>query len=106
MAASPQIRPGIRWLGDATALSPNRSPDVRYYFNIKDGSTMLDEEGIELNDMNDVKDEAIKSSADMLKGLHADHFWSGEPWVLWVSDQPNGGGNTVLTLTFTSRLAG
>ena len=27
-------------------------------------------------------------------------------WVLWVTDQPNGGGNTLLTLTFSSRLAG
>lgn len=78
---------------------------MRYYFNIRDGSTMLDEEGIEFNEMNEVKTEALQSSADMLKGLNGEHFWSGDPWLLWVTDAPNGGGNTVLTLTFSSRLA-
>ena len=68
---------------------------MRYYFNVKDGTTMLDEEGIELDDMSAVKKEAVQSSAD---------FWTGEPWLLWVTDQPNGGGNTVLTLTFSSAL--
>jgi hypothetical protein len=78
---------------------------MRYYFNIKDGKTMLDEEGIELDDMEAVRNEAVQSSADMLKGLHGEHFWTGEPWMLWVTDQPNGGGNTLLTLTFSSRLS-
>ena len=66
---------------------------------------MLDEEGIEFDDMTEVKTEATQSAADMLKGLNGEHFWSGDPWLLWVTDQPNGGGNTVLTLTFSSRLA-
>jgi hypothetical protein len=78
---------------------------VRYYFNIKDGKTMLDEEGIELDDMEAVKNEAVQSSADMLKGLHGERFWTGEPWMPWVTDQPNGAGNTVLTLTFSSRIS-
>jgi hypothetical protein len=77
---------------------------MRYYFNIKDGKTMLDEEGMELDSMDAVRDEAVQSSADMLKGLHGEQFWTGEPWLLWVTDQPNGGGNTLLTLTFSSRL--
>ena len=42
---------------------------MRYYFNIKDGKTMLDEEGVDLNDMEAVKQEALQSSADMLKGV-------------------------------------
>jgi hypothetical protein len=78
---------------------------VRYYFNVKDGTTLLDEEGIEFDDLDSVRKEALQSSADMLKGLRGEHFWAGESWILWVSDQPNGGGNTVLTLTFSSRLA-
>ena len=76
-----------------------------YYFNIKDGETMHDDEGIEFDDIVAVKEEAIKSSVDMLKELQGDGFWTGTPWILWVSDQPNGGGNTVLTLTFSARLA-
>ena len=79
---------------------------MRYYFNFKDGKTILDDEGVEFADMEGVKKEAIQSSADMLKDVHGKHFWTGEPWVLWVTDQPNGGGNTVLTLTFSSRLSG
>jgi hypothetical protein len=79
---------------------------VRYFFHLKDGQTILDDEGIEFESMDLVKNEAVQSSADMLKALHGAHFWSGEPWLLWVTDQPNGGGNTVLTLTFSSRLAG
>jgi hypothetical protein len=79
---------------------------VRYYFNVKDGTTMLDEEGVEFNDMEAVKSEAIQSSVDMLKGLQGEHFWTGDPWLLWVTDEPNGGGSTLLTLTFSSRLAG
>jgi hypothetical protein len=79
---------------------------VRYYFNVKDGALIHDDEGMELADMDAVKKEAIQSSADMLKGHHGQNFWTGEPWLLWVTDQPNGGGNTVLTLTFSSRLSG
>jgi len=65
---------------------------------------LLDPEGVDLADFDAVKNEAVQSSADMLKGLHGEHFWSGEPWLLWVTDQPNGGGNTVLTLTFSAQL--
>jgi hypothetical protein len=77
---------------------------VRYYFNIRDGKTMLDEQGIELNDMKAVKEEALRTAPDMIRAI-GDHIWNGEDWVLWVSDQPNGRGKTVLTLTLTSRLA-
>jgi hypothetical protein len=77
---------------------------MRYFFNIKDGATILDEQGIEFDNIQEVKDEAVRSSADLLKGLHSEYFWSGEPWLLWVTDQPNGAGKTVLTLTFSSRL--
>jgi hypothetical protein len=78
---------------------------MRYYFNIKDGTAIHDDEGIELDDMEAVKTEALRSSVDMMKGLENEHFWTGDPWLLWVTDQPNGGGNTILTLTFNARLA-
>ena len=79
---------------------------MRYYFNIKDGQEVLDDEGMELPDMDAVKNEAVQSSSDMLKEIYGEHFWTGEPWLLWVTDQPNGGGNTMLTLTFSARMAG
>jgi hypothetical protein len=77
---------------------------MRYFFNIKDGVDMLDEHGVELDGMDAVRIEAVQSSADMLKGLCNEHFWSGEPWMLWVTNKPKGEGDTFLTLTFSSRL--
>jgi hypothetical protein len=90
--------------GASRFLTPELLP-MRYYFNIKDGKTMLDDEGLEFANLEAVRNEGLLSSADMLKALTGDHFWSGDPWVLWVSDQPNGEGNTVLTLTFSANLA-
>jgi hypothetical protein len=78
---------------------------MRYYFHVKDGETMLDEEGLEFDDVEHVKSEAVQSSADLLKGRHGKKFWTGEPWLLWVTDQADGGGNTFLTLTFSSHLS-
>jgi hypothetical protein len=78
---------------------------MRYYFNVKDGVTMHDVEGMELDDLDAVKREAIQSSLDLIKDVRRTHFWKGEPWLLWVTDQPNGGGNTCLTLTFNAKLS-
>jgi hypothetical protein len=78
---------------------------MRYYFHVQDGEALLDDDGVELSDMEAVRAEAIQSSGDLLKGEHGSHFWSGEPWKLWVTDQPNGDGNTVLMLTFSARLS-
>jgi len=77
---------------------------MRYYFNIRDGDTLLDDEGLELDDMDAVKSEAVNSAADSLKDLENPDFWKGEAWTLWVTDQPNGGGNTLLTLSLSARL--
>ena len=79
---------------------------MRYYFNVRDGKAMLDEEGMECDGMVEVKQEALQSSVELLRSPRGEHFWAGEPWLLWVTDQPNGGGNTFLTLTFSSRLSG
>jgi hypothetical protein len=51
---------------------------MRYYFNIKDGTTIHDDEGMELDDMEAMKAEALRSSVDLLKGLQNEHFWSGD----------------------------
>jgi hypothetical protein len=75
----------------------------RYFFNTQHGETMLDDEGVELADMRAVRIEAIQSSGEMLKEMDGNRFWSGESWKLWVTDRPDGGGNTVLRLEFSSR---
>ena len=76
----------------------------RYYFNVKDGETILDDEGIELPGMEAVRDEAVATSLEILRGMHgfADP-WSREPWRLWVTDQPSGAGTTLLTLEFSAK---
>jgi hypothetical protein len=34
----------------------------------------------------------------MLKNDGTEEFWAGEPWRVWVTDQANGAGQTILTL--------
>ena len=77
---------------------------MRYYFNVQDGAILLDDEGMEFADFSDVRNEALRTSVDMLKDVRGEGFWSGEHWRLWVTDQPNAGGNTLLTLTFSAQL--
>jgi hypothetical protein len=96
---------GIRWLRDATALPPKPRCPVRYFIHVKDGKEMLDEEGVELSNMQAVKDEVLNVSVELLGGLNGSEFWNNEPWKLWVTDQPSGAGNTLLTLTFTAEVS-
>jgi hypothetical protein len=76
---------------------------MRYYFHIKNGESLFDEEGMELESLAAVRQEAALASIELLKGPPPPDFWAGEPWMLWVTEQPNGGGNTVLATTFASR---
>jgi hypothetical protein len=78
---------------------------MRYFFHVKDGKEMFDQEGVELLDLSAVKEEAVKASTELLEGLHEEEFWNGEPWKLWVTDKPNGIGNIILTLTFTAQIS-
>ena len=80
----------------------NRKPRMRYYFYFMDGVTTLDHEGLEFADLASVKSEAVETCVDLFKGKVSHEFWDGEPLRLWVTDQPGGTGETVLTLMFTS----
>jgi len=77
---------------------------MRYFIHVKDGKELLDQEGVELPNLNAAKEEALKASTELLGGINADDFWNGEPWKLWVTDQPGGSGHTLPTLTFTAEL--
>jgi hypothetical protein len=75
---------------------------MRYFFHVKDGKEMLDENGVELADIGAMRQEAVHASTELL-GAQADpDFWKGEAWKLWVTDQPSGRGTTFLTLTFAA----
>lgn len=79
---------------------------MRYYFNIRDGATLFDEEGKDFADLTAVREAALQTSVEMLKGSRDQNFWSGEPWQLWVTEKPKGRGNTLLTLTFSAHSPG
>jgi hypothetical protein len=69
----------------------------RYFFNIIDGKTLLDDEGGEFADFDRVRAEAVRASSEMLRGLDDESLRACEPWKMWVTDQPKGAGNTVHT---------
>jgi uncharacterized protein DUF6894 len=72
-----------------------------YYFHLKDGQTILDSHGSDLPDLAAVRHTALATTTEMLGDMQAGpEFWSGESWRLWVTDQPDGAGTTVLTLQF------
>jgi hypothetical protein len=75
----------------------------RYYFNLKDGRVSLDDEGTELADIKAARQEAVRFSGEVLRDGAGDSLWEGEPWRLWVTDQPNGKGMTFFTLDFSAR---
>ena len=68
----------------------------RYYFNVRDGRTMFDDDGIELPTLAAARDQAIEYSGDLLKDGAAASLWTGEPWCMWVTDAPGGGGKNSL----------
>ena len=74
-----------------------------YYFHLKDGHTIFDGQGSDLPDIAAVRRTALVTTTEILGGMQAGpEFWSGEPWRLWVTDQPDGAGTTVLTLQFAA----
>ena len=76
----------------------------RYFFHLEDGETILDEIGTELPDLAAVRHNALATTSDLLGGIKAGpDFWAGEPWKLWVTDQADGLGTTILTLRFSAK---
>jgi hypothetical protein len=74
-----------------------------YYFHLKDGQSIFDSHGSDLPDLAAVRRTALATTTEILGDMEAGpEFWSGEPWRLWVTDQPDGAGTTVLTLQFAA----
>jgi len=74
----------------------------RYYFNLKDGRESLDEVGVELTDIDAARKQALTFSGEVLRDSSGASLWQGEPWRLWVTDQPSGKGKTFFTLSFSA----
>jgi hypothetical protein len=78
----------------------------RYYFHWENGERLLDDTGFDLPDIAAVQNEALRASADVLKGgpRATASLWDGTAWAMWVTDKPNGEGNTLLTLRFSAEM--
>jgi hypothetical protein len=76
-----------------------------FYFHVEDGETVLDDTGVELRDVAAAQDEALYVSGEAIKdGLFASTaLWNGTPWRMWVTDEPNGEGNTFFTLLLSAQ---
>jgi len=58
----------------------------RYFFDIKDGHDLPDEEGSEWPDLAAVRIEAVRYAAEVLKEM-PERFWNAEEWTMTVSDR-------------------
>jgi hypothetical protein len=74
----------------------------RYYFNLKDGREELDNVGVELAGIDAARIQAVIFSGEVLRDGGGKTLWQGEPWRLWVSDQPDGKGKTFFALNFSA----
>jgi hypothetical protein len=74
----------------------------RYYFHLKDGRTQFDHEGVELADLDHAHKAAVTYSGEVLRDGSNESLWTGAPWRLWVTDQPDGQGRTLFTLLFSA----
>ena len=58
----------------------------RYFFNIIDGYSLVDEEGTELPDIYAAQAMAIRTSGEVLRDMGA-KFWNDTEWKLEVLDE-------------------
>jgi len=73
----------------------------RYHFNVRDGQNYPDLQGSELADISAARIEAVKFAGQLLSD-GAERFWSGDEWVMTVT---NDRGLTLFTLTFLATLS-
>ena len=71
----------------------------RYHFNVEDGYSLPDEDGTDLRDLDNAKDEAVRLAGEILKN-GGRHFWKTQTeWRMTVTDA---GGQPVFTLRFAA----
>jgi hypothetical protein len=77
---------------------------MRCYFNVTDGAVTLDGVGTEFPDLKSAQRSAVITAAEVLRDGHSDQLWYGEPWRLWVTDQPAGKGSVLFILNFSAAI--
>ncbi|MFZ0423946.1 MAG: hypothetical protein WAL80_13805 [Xanthobacteraceae bacterium] len=68
------------------------------YFHYQNGSTHLDQEGVDLPDHRAIQAEATATIAAVLREDDVESLWKGQPIRLWVTDGPDNTGKTVFAL--------
>jgi hypothetical protein len=71
-----------------------------YFFHVQDGSTTLDAEGLDFPDLDSARYEAICACGELLREVPP-AIWKGETLHFWVTDQPDGAGNTLFSLNIS-----
>jgi hypothetical protein len=73
-------------------------PMPRYFFNVEDGYSSPDLEGVELPDIYSAQAQAIRMSGEILRDMGA-KFWNGTAWKMEVADV---WGHTLFVLRFSA----
>ena len=71
-----------------------------FFFHVRDGSTTFDGDGVEFPDVEAARREAIVACGELLREVPA-AIWNGDSVRLWVTDQPDGQGNTLYSLNIS-----
>ena len=71
-----------------------------FFFHVRDGSTTFDGDGVEFPDVEAARREAIVACGKLLREVPA-AIWNGDSVRLWVTDQPDGQGNTLYSLNIS-----
>jgi hypothetical protein len=75
---------------------------MRCFFHVPYGKMAWDNVGTELQDIAEARSAAVRLSGALLSDIEDGLLWRGTPWRLWVTEGPNGTGNTILALGFAA----
>ena len=73
----------------------------RYFFHVREETTTFDSEGVDLPDQISARKEALRTCGELIREVPAS-VCSGIPWSLWVTDQPDGSGERLFTVTVSA----
>jgi hypothetical protein len=71
----------------------------RFFFNVRDGVDLPDEEGMELPGPDRARSQAIVTAGEMMRDKGRE-LWPGTEWSMQVTDER---GDTVCILKFSAR---
>jgi uncharacterized protein DUF6894 len=69
-----------------------------FFFHVRDGT--FDGDGVEFPDLEAARREAIVACGELLREVLA-AIWNGDSVRLWVTDRPDGQGNTLYSLNIS-----